>query len=167
MAESSFSSGNTWLVKSEEDVYPIESLEKDGVTMWDGIRNYEARNLMRDQMAPGDLVLYYHSNASPPGVVGLARVASEPYPDPHQFDPESRYFDPKATREEPRWILLDLAFVERFPRRVSLDEIRSTPALEEMTLLKRMRLSVQPVEREHFEVVCELGRRKAGSVKGE
>ncbi len=145
-------------MKSEEDVYPIEALERDGVTPWDGIRNYEARNFMRDRMKPGDLVLYYHSNASPPGVVGLARVASEPYPDPEQFDPESRYHDPKSTRDDPRWTLVDLAFEERFPRRVALDEIREHPDLQDMTLLKRMRLSVQPVEAEHFEVVCALGR---------
>jgi predicted RNA-binding protein with PUA-like domain len=147
-----------WLVKSEEDVYPIEQLEKDGTTMWDGIRNYEARNIMRDRMKPGDLVLYYHSNANPPGVAGLARVASAPYPDPQQFDPKSRYFDPKATVEEPRWFLVDMAFVETFPRFVPLDEIRDTPELEEMTLLKRMRLSVQPVDPAHFEKVCALGR---------
>lgn len=155
-------SSNFWLVKSEEDVYPIEQLERDGTTMWDGIRNYEARNIMRDRMKPGDLVLYYHSNANPPGVAGLARVASVPYADPHQFDPESRYFDEKATKEEPRWVLVDMAFVETFPRFVSLDEIRDTPELEEMTLLKRMRLSVQPVDPAHFEVVCALGRRRDG-----
>jgi len=155
-------SSNFWLVKSEEDVYPIEQLERDGTTMWDGIRNYEARNIMRDRMKPGDLVLYYHSNANPPGVAGLARVASAPYADPYQFDPESRYFDEKATEEEPRWVLVDMAFVETFPRFVPLDEIRDTPELEEMTLLKRMRLSVQPVDPAHFEVVCALGRRKDG-----
>lgn len=148
----------TWLAKSEEDVYPIEQLEKDETTMWDGIRNYEARNFMRDEMKPGDLVLYYHSNANPPGVVGLARVASEPYPDPGQFDEKSRYFDPKATPEKPRWILVDFAFEERFPRRVSLEEIRADPALQDMALLKRMRLSLQPVEPAHFAHICALGR---------
>jgi predicted RNA-binding protein with PUA-like domain len=151
-----------WLVKSEEDVYSIDHLEKDGTTMWDGIRNYEARNFMRDLMKPGDLVLYYHSNASPPGVAGLARVASEPYPDPFQFDSGSRYHDPKATREEPRWQLVDMAFVEKFPRLVPLSEIREHPELQEMTLLRRMRLSVQPVDAEHFEIVCDLGRDPGG-----
>jgi len=149
-----------WLVKSEEDVYPIEQLARDGTTPWDGIRNYEARNIMRDRMKPGDLVLYYHSNASPPGVAGLARVASEPYPDPSQFDPGSRYHDGKSTEERPRWFLVDMAYVETFPRFVPLDEIRSTPDLEEMTLLTRMRLSVQPVDPAHFERVCAMGRRR-------
>jgi len=147
-----------WLVKSEEDVYSIDHLEKDGTTMWDGIRNYEARNTMRDLMKEGDLVLYYHSNANPPGVAGLARVASGPYPDPFQFDAKSPYFDPKATPEEPRWFLVDMAFVERFPRLVPLAEIREHPDLEDMTLLRRMRLSVQPVDPGHFEIVCALGR---------
>ncbi|CAN5820426.1 EVE domain-containing protein [soil metagenome] len=147
-----------WLVKSEEDVYSIDHLEEDGRTMWDGIRNYEARNTMRDLMKPGDSVLYYHSNASPPGVAGMARVASEPYADPFQFDSDSPYFDPKATPGEPRWFLVDMAFVEKFSRLVPLAEIREHPGLEDMTLLKRMRLSVQPVEPDHFEIVCSLGR---------
>ncbi len=147
-----------WLVKSEEDVYPIETLEAEGTTPWDGIRNYEARNLMRDEMKEGDLVLYYHSNASPPGVVGVARVASEPYPDPLQFDPDSRYHDPKSTEEDPRWILVDLAYEETFPRRVSLQEIKDHPDLEEMVLVNRMRLSVQPVREEEFGIIAALGR---------
>ncbi|TVP43812.1 MAG: EVE domain-containing protein [Gemmatimonadales bacterium] len=154
-----------WLVKSEEDVYSIDHLEKDGTTPWDGIRNYEARNTMRDLMKEGDLVLYYHSNASPPGVAGLARVASTPYPDPFQFDSESPYFDPKATREEPRWFLVDMAFVEKFPRLVALAEIREHPDLEDMTLLRRMRLSVQPVDPAHFEAVCAMGRGRGGGAE--
>lgn len=155
-------SGNPrhWLMKSEADVYGIDDLERDGTTPWDGIRNYEARNLMRDQMRPGDLVLYYHSNARPPGVAGVARVASEPYPDPLQFDASSPYHDPKASREEPRWILVDVAFEERFPRFVPLDEIREHPGLQEMALLTRKRLSVQPVEPEAFETIRGLGHRQ-------
>jgi predicted RNA-binding protein with PUA-like domain len=148
-----------WLVKSEEDVYPIEQLEKDGQTPWDGVRNYEARNIMRDGMKVGDRVLYYHSNANPPGVVGVARVASSPYPDSLQFDPSSPYHDPASSPENPRWILVDVAFEERFPRRVSLDEIRAHPELQETALLTRKRLSVQPVEPEAFQVLCRLGRR--------
>lgn len=147
-----------WLVKSEEDVYPIEQLEKDGKTPWDGVRNYEARNVMRDGMKTGDLILYYHSNAKPPGVVGLARVASEPYPDPLQFDPTSPYHDPKSSPAQPRWVLVDVAFEERFSRRVSLDEIRAHPDLQEMALLTRKRLSVQPVEPDAFQILCDLGR---------
>jgi predicted RNA-binding protein with PUA-like domain len=147
-----------WLVKSEEDVYPIGKLEEDGRTPWDGIRNYEARNLMRDEMKEGDLVLYYHSNANPPGVVGIARVASKPYPDPLQFDPDSRYHDPKSSEEDPRWILVDLAYEETFPRRVPLQEVRDHPDLGEMVLVNRMRLSVQPVREEEFEIIRGMGR---------
>jgi len=147
-----------WLVKSEEDVYPIDQLQKDGRTPWDGVRNYEARNIMRDGMKEGDLVLYYHSNANPPGVVGLARVASAPYPDALQFDPSSPYHDPSSSPNNPRWVLVDVAFEEHFPRRVSLDEIRAHPDLQETALLTRKRLSVQPVEPEAFRILCDLGR---------
>jgi predicted RNA-binding protein with PUA-like domain len=149
---------NYWLVKSEADVYGIDALEREGTTPWDGIRNYEARNFMRDAMRPGDLVLYYHSNASPPGVAGVARVASKPYPDALQFDPSSPYHDPKSTRDDPRWILVDMEFVEAFPALVPLARIREDSRLEGMELLRRMRLSVQPVEREHFEVIRKMGR---------
>jgi predicted RNA-binding protein with PUA-like domain len=150
-------SAQYWLMKSEADVYPIDQLALDGVTPWDGIRNPEARNLMRDRMRLGDEVLYYHSNASPPGVIGLAKVASAPYPDALQFDPKSPYFDPKSDPENPRWMLVDVAFVERFERLVPLDEIRKHPLLQDMALLKRMRLSVQPVEPAAFEIIREMG----------
>ncbi len=142
-----------WLMKSEEDEYSIQDLRRDGKTRWVGVRNYEARNHMRDDMSPGDLILYYHSNARPSGVVGVARVASEPYPDPTQFDPESRYHDEKATRDEPRWFLVDVEFVEEFPRLVPLREITEHPALEEMVLVRRMRLSVQPVREEEYRII--------------
>jgi predicted RNA-binding protein with PUA-like domain len=148
---------NHWLVKSEADVYSIEDLERESRTPWDGIRNYEARNLMRDRMRPGDLVLYYHSNASPPGVAGIARVASEPYPDPLQFDPASPYHDPKSDPDDPRWILVDVAFVERFPRLVPLQELRDHSGLQDTALLRRKRLSVQPVEPEAFAIIRSLG----------
>ena len=149
---------NHWLMKSEEDVYSIDDLERDGTTYWDGIRNYEARNIMRDRMKSGDLVLYYHSNARPPGVVGVARVVKEAYPDPTQFDPKSPYHDEKATKDEPRWWLVDVEFVEKFPRMVSLSEIKELPDLQEMVLVKRARLSVQPVEEREFEIVRKLGQ---------
>jgi predicted RNA-binding protein with PUA-like domain len=149
---------NHWLMKSEEDVYSIRHLEKDGRTLWDGIRNYEARNNMRDRMSPGDPVLFYHSNASPVGVAGVARVSSEPYPDPTQFDRKSRYFDEKSSRDDPRWWLVDVEFVERFPRVVPLSEIKEHPKLREMVLVKRSRLSVQPVEEGAFEIIRRLGR---------
>ncbi|TVR60443.1 MAG: EVE domain-containing protein [Gemmatimonadales bacterium] len=145
-----------WLMKSEEDEYSIDDLARDGKAPWTGVRNYEARNLMRDEMKPGDLILYYHSNARPSGVAGIARVASEPYPDHLQFDPESRYHDAKATKEEPRWFLVDVEFVEKFPRVVPLAEVKDHPDLQEMTLVRRMRLSVQPVEPEEFRIIQEM-----------
>ena len=151
---------NHWLMKSEENVYSIDDLHQDGTTYWDGIRNYEARNIMRDRMKVGDLVLYYHSNASPSGVVGVARVVREAYPDPTQFDPKSPYHDEKATKDEPRWWLVDVEFVEKFPRVVPLSEIKEHPDLQDMVLVKRARLSVQPVEKREFEIVRRLGQAK-------
>lgn len=146
-----------WLMKSEPDDYSYEQLEHDGRTAWDGVRNYQARNFMRDDMKVGDEVLFYHSSTAVPGVVGLARVASEPYPDPSQFDPDSKYFDAKATKEKPRWILVDIEPVRRLPRLVSLAEMRQDPELEEMRLLARgNRLSVMPVEAEHAARIAEL-----------
>jgi len=146
-----------WLMKSEPDTYPYELLEKEGRTMWDGVRNYQARNYMRDDMNVGDEVLFYHSSTKVPGVVGVARVASEPYPDPTQFDESSEYYDPKATEQEPRWYLVDIEPLERLPRLVSLQEMKEDPALEDMLLLRRgNRLSVMPVEPEHLARVREL-----------
>lgn len=136
----------TWLMKSEPDVYGYDDLERDGRTPWDGIRNYQARNFMRDEMKVGDRVLFYHSNSQPPGVVGVAEVVSEPYPDPTQFDPASRYHDPKATHDEPRWMLVDVAPRRRLPRQVTLAEMKSDPSLADLPLVRRgNRLSIMPV----------------------
>ncbi len=148
-----------WLIKNEPDCYSFEDLKRDGRAPWDGVRNYQARNFMRDDMQPGDLVLYYHSSIPEPAVVGIARVASEPYPDPTQFDPDDQYYDPKATRDQPRWHLVDFEPVEALPRPVTLAEMKQDPGLEGMRLLQRgNRLSVMPVEPEHFERVLELAR---------
>ena len=149
-----------WLMKSEEDVYSIRDLEKEGTTSWEGVRNYEARNLMRDKMKEGDEVLFYHSNAKPPGVAGLARVAREGYPDSFALDKKSRYHDPKSDPENPRWFMVDLEFVEAFPEVLSLEEIKGTPELGEMALVKRARLSVQPVRKEEFQLIRKMGRKK-------
>lgn len=147
-----------WLMKSEPDVYSLEDLERDGSTYWDGVRNYQARNLMRDDMKRGDRVLYYHSNAKPMGVVGVAEIVGEAYPDPTQFDPDSKYHDPKSTEENPRWVVVDVGYVATFDRMVTLAELKVDPKLEGMLVIRRgQRLSVQPVEREHFEHVCGLG----------
>ena len=149
-----------WLMKSEPDVYSIDDLEKEGTTSWEGIRNYEARNNMRDEMSVGDEVLFYHNNANPPGVAGLARVVREAYPDPFAFDPESRYHDPKSTREKPRWFMVDLGFMETLDRVVPLAEIKENPELRDMVLVNRMRLSVQPVSAEEFQVIRRMGKKK-------
>jgi predicted RNA-binding protein with PUA-like domain len=149
-----------WLMKSEEDVYSIRDLEREGTTCWEGVRNYEARNLMRDQMKVGDGVLFYHSNAKPPGVAGLATVAKAAYPDYFAFDKKSKYFDPKSDKENPRWFMVDVTFQEAFGEVLSLDEIKATPELGEMALVKRARLSVQPVEKEAFQLIRKMGRKK-------
>jgi predicted RNA-binding protein with PUA-like domain len=148
-----------WLMKSEEDVYSIRDLELDGWTWWEGVRNYEARNLMRDAMKVGDEVLFYHSNAASPGVAGVARVVRQGYPDSFAFQEKSPYFDPKSNPDQPRWFMVDLEFVEAFPRVVSLDELRSTAGLGEMALFKRPRLSVQPMTKEEFRIIRKMGRR--------
>jgi predicted RNA-binding protein with PUA-like domain len=149
-----------WLMKSEEDVYSIRDLEKDGMTCWEGVRNYEARNLMRDQMRVGDSVLFYHSNAKPPGVAGIARVAKRAYPDHFAFDKKNPYFDPKSDPENPRWFMVDVEFVEAFPEVVSLNEIKAEEGLKEMALLKKLRLSVQPVTKEEFGIIRKMGRKR-------
>jgi predicted RNA-binding protein with PUA-like domain len=146
-----------WLMKSEPDAYSIDDLERDGRDMWDGIRNYQARNMMRDDMRVGDEVLFYHSNCKEPGIVGIMKVASEPYPDPTQFDPESKYFDPKSTQEDPRWILVDVEFVRKLSRPITLAELKAQDGLDGMVLLRRgNRLSVMPVEKRHWDLILGL-----------
>jgi predicted RNA-binding protein with PUA-like domain len=147
-----------WLMKSEEDVYSIRDLEREGSTCWEGVRNYEARNIMRDGMKEGDLVLFYHSNADPPGVAGIARVVREAHPDHFAFDRKSNYFDPKSDPDNPRWLMVDVGWVETFPEKVSLARLREEDSLQEMALFTRKRLSVQPVEKDEFNRVVEMGR---------
>jgi len=146
-----------WLMKSEPHVYSWDHLNEDGSTYWDGVRNYQARNIMRDLMEIGDLVLFYHSNCKPPHVVGVARVSKEAYPDFTAQDPSSNYFDPKATPDNPRWMMVDIQpIIELTP--VSIQELRNNPELEGMPLLQRgQRLSVQPVSLNHFDIVCQMG----------
>jgi len=158
------SSPQYWLMKSEPDVFSIEDLARKKKTSWDGVRNYQARNFMRDVMRVGDMVLFYHSNASPPGVAGLARVCREAHPDLTAQDPSSPYYDPKATPENPIWMMVDVEFVRRFPEIIPLDTLKSDPALKDMLVIKRgMRLSVQPVEKKHFDRIVGGG----GSQKSE
>jgi len=151
-----------WLMKSEPDAFSFDDLKNapNATTFWDGVRNYQARNFMRDDMKIGDLVLYYHSNCEEPGVVGLAEVVKESYPDFSAFDPESHYFDPKSSRDHPRWFMVDIKWKEAFKRKVTLHEMKRTQELEGMRVVQRgQRLSVQPVEKAHFNKVVELGLR--------
>ncbi len=146
-----------WLMKSEPDVYAIVDLERDGTTGWEGVRNYQARNFMRDAMRLGDLVLFYHSNAEPPGVAGIARVAGPAEPDPTQFDAGSEYHDPGSDPADPRWLHVRVGFVERFAEVVPLEVLRADASLAGMPLLARgQRLSVQPVSPAHFARVLAL-----------
>ena len=147
-----------WLIKSEPDVFSIADLKRVKREPWDGVRNYQARNFMRDDMEIGDLALFYHSNAKPPGVAGVARVAGPPYPDPCQFDPSSNYFDEKSHEENPRWSLVDFEFVTAFHSLIPLDQLKADPKLDGMLILRRgNRLSITPVEPKHFRRVCQLG----------
>lgn len=148
-----------WLMKSEADVYSIDDLASDGTTPWDGVRNYQARNNMRE-MKKGDRVLYYHSRQSPPAVAGLARVAREAYPDPTQFDRKSKYFDEKSDADDPRWWLVDVAFDRKFDEPVTLPDIKETSALKDMVLVNNSRLSVQPVKKAEFERVLKMAGEK-------
>ena len=146
-----------WLIKSEPDVFGIADLRKAKREPWDGIRNYQARNFMRDGMEIGDLAIFYHSNAKPPGAVGLARVCSDVYPDPTQFDDKSKYFDPKSNPDDPRWLLRDFEFVLEFPEMVTLEALKEEKALEGMLVTQRgTRLSITPVEPKHFRKVCSM-----------
>ena len=146
-----------WLMKSEPDVFSIDTLAKQKAALWDGVRNYQARNFMMNDMKVGDEVLFYHSNAEPSGVAGIARVVGPAEPDPAQFDKKSEYYDPKATREKPIWFCVKVGYVEKFPRLVSLDELKKAKALQEMMVIKRgQRLSIQPVQPKEFEFVRQM-----------
>ena len=150
-----------WLMKSEADVYSIDDLKKDRKTMWNGVRNYQARNTMQE-MKKGDLVLYYHSRQTPSAVVGLAKVVKESYPDPTQFDPKDPYFDEKSSKDDPRWFLVDVAFVAKFDTQVGLPEIKKEAALGDMVLVNNSRLSVQPVTKKEFDRVLKMAGFKLG-----
>ena len=151
-----------WLVKSEPDVYSIDDLQRDGRTMWDGVRNYQARNLMRDDMQVGDGVLFYHSNAKPMCVAGVAEVASAAYADPTQFDRKDKHFDAKAKADDPTWMLVDIAHVETFAVPLDRATLQAESALEDMVLLQRgSRLSVQPVTAPQFKTVLRMAKAAA------
>lgn len=149
-----------WLLKTEPESFSIDDLaaSPDRTTCWDGVRNYQARNFLRDDFRVGDRVLFYHSNASPPAVMGVAEVVGEAYPDPTALDPRHHHYDPGATVENPRWVMVDVRLIEKFTRPVSLDELRQQPGLAKMELLRRgSRLSVQPVTPEEYVIIVRMG----------
>ena len=146
-----------WLMKSDPDAFSIEFLKRVKKEPWDGIRTYQARNFMRDEMKVGDPVFFYHSNCDEPGIVGVMKVASKPYPDPTAFDPKSNYFDAKSDPENPRWLLVDVRYVKKLKRTVTLAEMKQEPALEGMRLLMRgNRLSIMPVESAHWDHILSM-----------
>jgi predicted RNA-binding protein with PUA-like domain len=148
-----------WLMKSEPGTFSIDDLRQDGKTCWDGVRNYQARNFMRDEMAVGDGVLFYQSRVKPMGVYGIAKVASDAYPDPTAFDPAEPHYDPKSDPANPTWMMVDIAYVATLDPPVTLDDLKKTPGLEKMMVIQRgSRLSVQPVTPEEWDIVLRLSR---------
>ncbi|MCD6048027.1 MAG: hypothetical protein K0S08_1674 [Gammaproteobacteria bacterium] len=150
---------NYWLMKSEPTSFSIDDLIKrpKQTTPWDGVRNYQARNMMRDQMKIGDQAFFYNSNCDVPGILGTMEVVSESYPDPTQFDPESKYFDPKATPDKPIWFLVDLKFKEKFKQIISLEQLRKNPYLEDLIILRKgNRLSITPVTPKDWSFIIKL-----------
>jgi predicted RNA-binding protein with PUA-like domain len=146
-----------WLMKSEPDVYSIDDLQRDRVEPWDSIRNYQARNMMRDDMRIGDHVFFYHSSCDEPGIVGIMTVASKPYPDPTQFDKKSGYFDPKSTPDNPRWQLVDVKFKRKLRRNISLKELKDHPGLSDFILNRRgNRLSIMPVPENYWKLILAM-----------
>lgn len=150
---------NHWLFKSEPDSYSIDDLarEKKQTTFWNGVRNYQARNLLRDEMQVGDRVLFYHSSTDPPAIVGLAKIVKAGYPDHTALDPKSDYYDQKATAENPRWYMVDIQLERKFDKPLALEQLRGVAALKGMELLRRgSRLSVQPVTKTEFDAIVKL-----------
>ncbi len=147
---------NYWLMKSEPDVFGIDHLiaMPNKTEHWDGVRNYQARNMMRDEMKKGDLVFFYHSNCKVPGIVGIMQVVKESYPDFTSWNPESTYFDPKSTAENPRWFMVDIKFKRKLKRCISLNELKEMPGLEKMALVRRgNRLSIMPVSKQAWGLI--------------
>ncbi len=151
-----------WLMKSEPSAYSIDDLERDGKTYWDGVRNYQARNFMRDEMKIGDKVIFYHSNTEPPSAVGIAEVVKESYPDFSAFDPSDKHFDPKSKEEKPTWFMVDIKFVKKFKNIVPLQAMKENPKLQEMKLVQRgNRLSVMPITKEEFDEIVKMSKQPA------
>jgi len=153
---------NYWLMKSEPEAFGIDDLAQrpEQTEHWDGVRNYQARNMMRDEMKLGDQVLFYHSNCKPPGIVGVAQVVRESYPDFTAFDPRDKHFDEKSDPQNPRWFMVDVQLVGKFERLISLDELKNYPQLDGMKILQRgNRLSITPVSKGHWDFINGLVKR--------
>ena len=146
-----------WLMKSEPSTYGIDDLKKDTITAWEGVRNYQARNMMRDQMRKGDQAFFYHSNANPPGIVGIMTVCKEAYPDFTALDPDSKYHDPKATEDNPRWFMVDVKFKRHLKHLITLEDLKQQPALSDSALVKKgNRLSIMPMTQQEWEAILQL-----------
>jgi len=150
---------NHWLMKSEPDTFGIDDLRArpEQIEHWDGVRNYQARNMMRDQMRVGDQVFFYHSNCSEPGIVGIAEIVREAYPDFTAFDPDDKHFDPKSDPDKPTWFMVDVRFVRKFKHTISLRELKAMPELAELALVRRgNRLSIMPMTAEQWQLIIAL-----------
>jgi len=150
---------NHWLLKSEPGEFSIDDLKmrKDQTEHWDGVRNYQARNMMRDEMKPGDLAFFYHSNCDLPGIAGIAEIVRAAYPDHTAFDPTNKHYDPKSDRADPRWYMVDVRFVRKFARTIPLSELKACPELDGFALVRRgNRLSVMPVNKAQWDFILSL-----------
>lgn len=147
-----------WLFKAEPHIYGIEHLAAmpNKVGRWDGIRNYQARNFLRDQVALNDEIFIYHSSCKNVGIVGTAKIVKTAYPDPTQFDPDSNYYDPKSTLDNPRWVSVDIKLISIFPRVIPLTDIKAQSTLANMVLIRQSRLSIQPVTKDEWKFICDL-----------
>ena len=146
-----------WLMKSEPSEYSIDHLKRDNVEHWDGVRNYQARNMMRDQMKVGDLAFLYHSNCNEIGIVGIMTIHKEGYPDHFAFDPKDKHYDPKSDPEKPRWFMVDVKYKRKMKRVISLQELRDTKGLEDMALVRKgNRLSVMPVSKDEWNLILAM-----------
>ncbi len=148
-----------WLFKSEPNAFSIDDLNKrpKKIEHWDGVRNYQVRNLLRDEIHVGDQAFFYHSSCTPPGIVGIIEITESSYPDFTAWDPESKHYDPKSSRENPRWFMVDVRFVKKFPRMITLDMLKKHPILKKMQVTRRgNRLSITPVTKEEWKAVLNL-----------
>jgi predicted RNA-binding protein with PUA-like domain len=163
MSKESSKEPKYWLLKSEPSVFSIDDLKAAAkkTTFWDGVRNYQARNTLRDEMKIGDLAFFYHSNAEPPAIVGVVKVVREGYPDHTAFDESNDHYDPKSKKDAPTWFMVDVQHLETFKKPISLEELRTVKGLDDMVLLQKgSRLSVQPVTKKQFDIIMALARKQ-------